>query len=62
MATLSEYEKLTIGERQNRNFREDFKCKKVNELNRNLTTIAALSRVHQVTRAAICKWIYKYNE
>lgn len=61
MATLKEYEKLTVRERQNRNFSEDFKRKKVSELDRNLLTIAELSRAHQVTRAAVYKWIYKYS-
>ena len=61
MATLREYEKLTVRERQNRNFSEDFKRKKVSELDRNLLTIAELSREYQVTRAAVYKWIYKYS-
>ena len=61
MATLKEYEKLTVRERQNRTFSEDFKRKKVSELDRNLITIAELSREHQVTSAAIYKWIYKYS-
>jgi transposase-like protein len=61
MATLKEYEKLTVKERQNRTFSEDFKRKKVSELDRNLITIAELSREHQVTSAAIYKWIYKYS-
>jgi transposase len=61
MATIKEYEKLTVRERQNRNFSEDFKRKKVSELDRNLITIAELSREHQVTRAAVYKWIYKYS-
>ena len=38
MATLREYEKLTIKDRINRNFSEDFKRKKVIELDRNLVT------------------------
>ena len=61
MATLKEYEKLTVRERQNRTFSEDFKRKKVSELDRNLITISELSREHQVTSAAIYKWIYKYS-
>lgn len=61
MATIKEYEKLTIKERRNRNFSEDFKRKKVSELDRNLITIAELSREYQVNRAAVYKWIYKYS-
>jgi transposase len=61
MATIKEYEKLTIRERQNRYFSEDFKRKKVSELDRNLITISELSRQYQVNRAAVYKWIYKYS-
>lgn len=61
MATLPEHERLTVKERQNRNFSEDFKRKKVSELDRNLITVSELSRAHQVTRTSIYKWIYKYS-
>jgi transposase-like protein len=61
MAILKEYEKLTTKERQNRNFSEDFKRKKVSELERNLITVSELSREYQVTRTCVYKWIYKYS-
>jgi transposase-like protein len=61
MANLKEYEKLTVKERQNRYFSEDFKRKKISELDRNLITIAELCREHQVSRSSITKWIYKYS-
>lgn len=61
MATLREYEKLTVKERINRNFSEDFKRKKVSELDRNLVTLAELCREHQVSRTAVYKWVYKYS-
>ena len=61
MATLQDYEKLAVREKQNRYFSEDFKRKKVSEIERNLTTIAEVSRAYQVTRAAIYKWIYRYS-
>ena len=61
MATLENYEKLTIRERQNRYFSDSFKRKKVSEIDRNLTTIAEVSRAYQVTSAAIYKWIYRYS-
>ena len=61
MATIQGYEKLTIRERQNRYFSEDFKRKKVSELDRNLITIAELSRQYQVNKTAVYKWIYKYS-
>ncbi|MBA4057700.1 MAG: transposase [Marivirga sp.] len=62
MANLKDYEKLTVKERQNRYFSEDFKRKKVSELDRNLITIAALCREHQVSSAAVYKWIYAYSK
>ena len=61
MATLKEYEKLTVRERINRGFSEDFKRKIVSELDRNLITVAEVGRQNQVTPAAIYKWIYKYS-
>ena len=61
MATISEYEKLTVRERQNRFFNEDFKRSKVSEIERNILTIAELCKEHQVTRTAVYKWIYKYS-
>jgi transposase-like protein len=61
MANLKEYEKLTVKERQNRYFSEDFKRKKVSEVDRNLITIAELCREHQVSSAAVYKWIYAYS-
>ena len=61
MATLQNYEKLTVKERQHRYFSEEFKRKKVSEIDRNLISIAELSRAYQVSKAAIYKWIYRYS-
>lgn len=61
MATLKEYEKLSVKERINRSFSEDFKRKIVSDLDRNLLTISEVGRENQVTRAAVYKWIYKYS-
>jgi transposase len=61
MANLKDYEKLTVSERMRRNFSEDFKRKKVSELDRNLISVAALCREYQVSRAAVYKWIYAYS-
>ena len=61
MATLKEYEKLTVKERLNRYFSEDFKRKKVSELDRNLITVSELCREHQVSKTAVYKWIYAYS-
>jgi transposase len=61
MATMSEYEKLTVRERQNRFFNETFKRSKVSEIERNILTIAEFCKEYQVTRSAVYKWIYKYS-
>jgi transposase len=61
MANLKDYEKLTVKERQSRYFSEDFKRKKISELDRNLLTIADLCREHQVSKTAVYKWIYAYS-
>ena len=52
---------MTVKERQNRYFSEDFKRKKVSELDRNLTTIAEVCREYQVSAPAVYKWIYAYS-
>jgi transposase len=61
MATLSDYEKSTRKERQNRFFNETFKRSKVSEIERNILSIAELCREYHVTRSAVYKWIYKYS-
>jgi transposase len=61
MANLKDYEKLTVKERMNRFFSEDFRRKKVSEIDRNITTIAEICREYQVTAAAVYKWIYRYS-
>lgn len=61
MANLKDYEKLTVKERINRYFSEDFKRKKVSEIERNLVEISQLCREYQVSHTAVYKWIYKYS-
>jgi len=61
MATKEQYEKLTRRERQRRYFSEEFKRKKVAEIEKNLTTVAEVSREYQVNRSAVYHWIYKYS-
>lgn len=62
MANLRDYEKLTTRERQNRYFSEDFKRKKVSEIDRNLTRVSDICREYQVSHASVYKWIYKYSK
>jgi transposase-like protein len=61
MATISNYEKLTVRERQNRFFNETFKRAKINEIDRNILTITELCNEYQVSRSSVYKWIYKYS-
>ena len=61
MANLKDYEKLTAKERRNRYFNEDFKRKKVSELDRNLVSISEICREYQVSSTAVYNWIYKYS-
>lgn len=47
--------------RQNRYFSEDIKKKIVRDLERNLTTVAEIIKVYQVSRNSVYKWIFKYS-
>lgn len=61
MATPEDYRKLTREEKQRRYFSQEFKRKKVEEIEKGVATVVEISRTYQVTRAAIYKWIYKYS-
>jgi transposase len=61
MATIEQFEKMSVRERQSRYFSEEFKKAKVSEIERNLVSIAEISREYQVSPTAIYKWIYKYS-
>ena len=53
--------KLTTTQRQYRYFSEDFKRKKVHEIELGLVRIAELCKQYQVTSAAVYKWIAAYG-
>jgi transposase len=59
MANLSQISDLSF--RRNRRFSEEFKRRKVEELDKCLTSIADISREYQVHRSAVYHWIYKYS-
>lgn len=61
MANIQEYEKLTVKERQNRRFSEEFKRGKVSEIERGITRVSEIRREYQVSHTAIYKWIEKYS-
>jgi len=44
-----------------RSFSEDFKKKKVRELERNITSISDICTTYSVSRTSIYRWIYKYS-
>ena len=45
----------------NRYFSEDFKKKRVRELEKNLVSIADICKTYRVSRTSIYRWIYKYS-
>ncbi|HEX6914704.1 MAG TPA: transposase [Chitinophagaceae bacterium] len=49
-------------ERQRRIFSEDFKSRKVREIEQKQTTIAQVSRQYEVRESSIAKWISKYGK
>jgi transposase len=61
MATIEQFEKMTTSERQYRYFSEEFKRRKVSEIERNLITVSEVSTAYQVTGSAIYRWIHKYS-
>ena len=61
MATIESFTKLGTQERLHRYFSVEFKIKKVNELDRNVTTVSEICREYQVSRASIYRWIYQYS-
>jgi len=44
-----------------RYFSEDFKKKKVRELERKITSIPDICRTYSVSRRSVYRWIYKYS-
>jgi transposase len=52
---------MSTTERQHRYFSEEFKRKKVSEIDNNTTTVSEVSREYEVTRTAIYKWKEKYS-
>lgn len=61
MATLEQLRNKRAPLRQKRYFSEEFRKKKVDELDKNITTIAEICRQYQVSGTAVYKWIYKYS-
>jgi transposase len=61
MSQLKFIEKVSSSHRVRRSFSEDFKRKKVAELDKMLTTISEICKEYEVCRASVYSWIYKYS-
>ena len=60
MANLNQLKKR-VPNRSFRYFSEEFRIKKVNELDKCLTTISDVCREYEVGRSTVYHWIYKYS-
>jgi transposase len=59
--TKREHLNFKLEQRQTRYFSESFKKKKVEELDKKLTTVLDICNVYGVSNTAVYKWIYKYS-
>ena len=59
MARSNELKKAVV--RNTRYFSEDFKRKKVKELDKRITSIADICKEYEVSNTAVYKWVYKYS-
>lgn len=53
--------KQSIDERRRRVFSEDFKRKKVREIEQKITTIAEVSREYEVRASNVSRWLTQYS-
>jgi len=60
MATRNQF-KQSVSERRRRIFSEEFKQKKVREIEQKITTIAEVSRQYEVRDTNVSKWLLKYG-
>lgn len=60
MATRAQF-KLSREERQRRTFSEEFKRRKVREIEQKITTIAEVSRQYEVRGSSVYKWLSAYS-
>ena len=60
MANIQDFSKES-SHRTNRYFSENFKRKKVREIEKNTTTVLEVSREYEVSTTAVYKWLYKYS-
>lgn len=60
MAQRQNY-KQSISQRRNRYFSEEFKKRKVEEIEYKLITISEICREYEVSRTSVWRWIYQYS-
>ena len=53
---------MSIKERQHRYFSEEFRRKKVSEIDRNITSVSEVCREYEVSRTSVYKWLSKYSQ
>jgi transposase-like protein len=61
MANRYQFKQSTT-ERQRRMFSEEFKRKKVREIEQKITTIAQVSKQYEVRESNVSKWMSKYGQ
>lgn len=60
MATRQKF-KQSVQDRRRRNFSEEFKRKKVQEIEQKTTTIAEVIREYEVSESSVRRWLDKYS-
>lgn len=60
MDNTRQYEDMRVA-KVSRYFSEEFKRKKVLEVEKKLTTVRDICKQYEVSRPAVYKWIYKYS-
>jgi transposase len=50
-----------INAQLNRSFSDEFKKKRIKELEQNLITISEICKTYHVSRSSVYNWIYKYS-
>jgi len=61
MATRQKFQQTTA-ERRRRTFSEEFKQKKVREIEQKISSIAEISRQYEVRENNVSKWMVKYGK
>lgn len=60
MATRKQFQQ-SIEERRRRRFSDDFKQKKVREIEQKITTIAEVSKQYEVSQVNVGRWLNKFG-